>query len=93
MRWKPRQEAGLICLPSVLGNNLDDSAAKFLSEALTVSYLILNPDGYFTSEKSSSCCFIFYLQGDYVVKELDLSHNSFCEAGGTHLGEMLGTVL
>lgn len=53
----------------------------------------LDLDGYFTSEKSSRCCFIFYSQGDYVVKELDLSNNSFCEAGGEYLGQMLGTVL
>lgn len=26
-----------------------------------------------------------------MVTELDLSHNNFCESGGEHLGDMLGT--
>ncbi|KAM8831650.1 uncharacterized protein AB9W97_003160 [Spinachia spinachia] len=46
------------------GNHFDDSAAKYLADALKV---------------------------DYVVKELDLSHNNIFDAGGEHLSHMLGT--
>nr|XP_040016442.1 leucine-rich repeat-containing protein 74A-like isoform X1 [Gasterosteus aculeatus aculeatus]XP_040016443.1 leucine-rich repeat-containing protein 74A-like isoform X1 [Gasterosteus aculeatus aculeatus]XP_040016445.1 leucine-rich repeat-containing protein 74A-like isoform X1 [Gasterosteus aculeatus aculeatus] len=54
----------LTCTFLHAGNHFDDSAAKYLADALKV---------------------------DYIVKELDLSHNNIFDAGGEHLGHMLAS--
>lgn len=43
--------------------------------------------------RSHCLCTFVSLQGNYQVKELDLSHNEFCEKGGQLLGQMLGNLI
>lgn len=43
--------------------------------------------------RSHCLCTFVSLQGNYQVKELDLSHNEFSEKGGQLLGQMLGNLI
>lgn len=43
--------------------------------------------------RSHRLCTFVSLQGNYQVKELDLSHNEFSEKGGQLLGQMLGNLI
>lgn len=45
----------------------------------------------FVKDDRSSRSLTFCLQANSRIKELDLSHNEFCERGGEYLGQLLGT--
>uniref|UniRef100_A0A663DQN1 Leucine rich repeat containing 74A n=1 Tax=Aquila chrysaetos chrysaetos TaxID=223781 RepID=A0A663DQN1_AQUCH len=92
---------GAICITEMLrensslqelnmsNNHLDTAGAEAIASLLldNMSYLhILRLSG------GSHClCTFVSLQGNYQVKELDLSHNEFSEKGGQLLGQMLAS--
>uniref|UniRef100_A0A8B9N103 Leucine rich repeat containing 74A n=1 Tax=Accipiter nisus TaxID=211598 RepID=A0A8B9N103_9AVES len=94
---------GAICITEMLrensslqelnmsNNHLDTAGAEAFASLLldNMSYLhTLQLSG------GSHClCTFVSLQGNYQVKELDLSHNEFSEKGGQLLGQMLGNLI
>ncbi|NXX42954.1 LR74A protein, partial [Tricholaema leucomelas] len=95
------QAEGAICIAEMLrensslqelnisNNHLDRAGAEAIAALLleNLSYLhALRLSG----DLSRCFCTFVSLQGNYQVKELDLSHNDFSEKGGQLLGQMLG---
>ncbi|NXL43269.1 LR74A protein, partial [Podilymbus podiceps] len=78
---------------NISNNHLDTAGAEAIASLLldNMSYLhVLQLSGGLYVPKQSHCLHPFVsLQGNYQVKELDLSHNEFCEKGGQLLGQML----
>ncbi|NXE76867.1 LR74A protein, partial [Cochlearius cochlearius] len=98
---------GAICIAEMLrensslqklnlsNNHLDTAGAEAIASLLldNMSYLhALQLSGGLYAPKQSHClCTFVSLQGNYQVKELDLSHNEFHEKGGQLLGQMLAS--
>ncbi|NXX63543.1 LR74A protein, partial [Scopus umbretta] len=80
---------------NISNNHLDTAGAEAIASLLldNLSYLhALQLSGSLYAPKQSHClCTFVSLQGNYQVKELDLSHNEFCEKGGQLLGQMLAS--
>ncbi|NXE12384.1 LR74A protein, partial [Lophotis ruficrista] len=78
---------------NISNNHLDTAGAEAIASLLldNMSYLhALQLSGGLYALKQSHCvCTFVSLQGNYQVKELDLSHNGFSEKGGQLLGQML----
>ncbi|NXU50790.1 LR74A protein, partial [Turnix velox] len=78
---------------NISNNNLDTAGAEAFANLLldNVSNLrALQLSGELAGRSHCPCTFVS-LQGNFQVKELDLSHNEFSEKGGQLLGQMLGT--
>ncbi|NXS44360.1 LR74A protein, partial [Balaeniceps rex] len=80
---------------NISNNHLDTAGAEAIASLLldNMSYLhALQLSGGLYAPKQSHClCTFVSLQGNYQVKELDLSHNEFYEKGGQLLGQMLAS--
>ncbi|NXV95203.1 LR74A protein, partial [Calonectris borealis] len=80
---------------NISNNHLDTAGAEAIASLLldNLSYLhALQLSGGLYAPKQSHClCTFVSLQGNYRVKELDLSHNEFYEKGGQLLGQMLAS--
>ncbi|KGL94945.1 Uncharacterized protein C14orf166B, partial [Charadrius vociferus] len=70
--------SALLTYFSFPGNNFGEETAPYFAEALMLA-------------RSHRLCTFVSLQGNYQVKELDLSHNEFSEKGGQLLGQMLAS--
>ncbi|KAF1547625.1 Leucine-rich repeat-containing protein 74A, partial [Eudyptula minor] len=82
---------------NISNNHLDTAGAEAIASLLldNMSYLhTLQLSGRLWLQlagRSHCLCTFVSLQGNYQVKELDLSHNEFCEKGGQLLGQMLAS--
>ncbi|NXG59084.1 LR74A protein, partial [Hemiprocne comata] len=80
---------------NISNNHLDTAGAEAIASLLldNMSRLhVLKLSGGLYAPKQSYClCTFVSLQGNYQVKELDLSHNEFSEKGGQLLGQMLAS--
>ncbi|KAF1676412.1 LR74A protein, partial [Pygoscelis papua] len=82
---------------NISNNHLDTAGAEAIASLLldNMSYLhTLQLSGGLWLQlagRSHCLCTFVSLQGNYQVKELDLSHNEFCEKGGQLLGQMLAS--
>ncbi|KAM9290112.1 LOW QUALITY PROTEIN: leucine-rich repeat-containing protein 74A [Cariama cristata] len=80
---------------NISNNHLATAGAETIASLLldNVSYLhTLQLSGGLYAPKRPHCLGTFVsLQGNYQVKELDLSHNKFSEKGGQFLGQMLAS--
>ncbi|NXD05816.1 LR74A protein, partial [Nothocercus nigrocapillus] len=79
---------------NISNNHLGTEGAEAIARLLldNMSYLqVLQLSGGWLqlAGRAHSLCMIFSLQGNYQLKELDLSHNKFSEKGGQLLGQML----
>ncbi|NXG83739.1 LR74A protein, partial [Stercorarius parasiticus] len=98
---------GAICIAEMLrensslqklnmsNNNLDTAGAKAIASLLLDNMSSLHAlqlsGGLYLARRSHCLCTFVSLQGNYQVKELDLSHNEFSEKGGQLLGQMLAS--
>ncbi|NXX92537.1 LR74A protein, partial [Centropus bengalensis] len=96
---------GAICLMEMLqlnatlqklnisNNHLDTDGAEAIAGLLMENMSdirVLQLSGGLCAPRQSHClCTFVSLQGNYKVKELDLSHNEFSEKGGQFLGQMI----
>ncbi|NXJ62192.1 LR74A protein, partial [Rostratula benghalensis] len=89
------QENSCLQKLNISNNHLDTAGAKAIASLLlnNTSYIYaLQLSGELYLARRSHClCTFVSLQGNYQVKELDLSHNEFSEKGGQLLGQMLAT--
>ncbi|NXA18224.1 LR74A protein, partial [Ibidorhyncha struthersii] len=79
---------------NISNNHLDTAGAEAIASLLldNLSYLhALQLSGGLYLARSYCLCTFVSLQGNYQVKELDLSHNEFSEKGGQLLGQMLAS--
>ncbi|KAF1491669.1 Leucine-rich repeat-containing protein 74A, partial [Megadyptes antipodes antipodes] len=82
---------------NISNNHLDTAGAEAIARLLldNMSYLhTLQLSGGLWLQlagRSHCLCIFVSLQGNYRVKELDLSHNEFYEKGGQLLGQMLAS--
>ncbi|NXN71926.1 LR74A protein, partial [Himantopus himantopus] len=79
---------------NISNNHLDTAGAEAIASLLldNLSYLhALQLSGGLYLARSYCLCTYVSLQGNYQVKELDLSHNEFSEKGGQLLGQMLAS--
>ncbi|NXD75708.1 LR74A protein, partial [Halcyon senegalensis] len=80
---------------NISSNHLGTAGAEAIASLLldNMSYLhALQLSGGLYEPKQSYClCTFVSLQGNYQVKELDLSHNEFSDKGGQLLGQMLAS--
>ncbi|NXC67150.1 LR74A protein, partial [Anhinga anhinga] len=78
---------------NISNNHLDTAGAEAIASLLldNMSYLraLRLSGGLYLAGRSHCLCTFVSLQGNYQVKELDLSHNEFCDKGGQLLGQML----
>ncbi|NXX77092.1 LR74A protein, partial [Urocolius indicus] len=74
-------------------NHLGTAGAKAIANLLldNMSYLhtLRLSGGLYACKQSHCLCTFVSLQENYLLKELDLSHNEFSEKGGQLLGQML----
>ncbi|NWX19856.1 LR74A protein, partial [Aegotheles bennettii] len=78
---------------NISNNHLDTAGAEAIASLLldNMSYLrALKLSGGPPKQSHCLCTFVS-LQGNYRVKEMDLSHNEFSEKGGQLLGQMLAS--
>ncbi|NXV26616.1 LR74A protein, partial [Rissa tridactyla] len=80
---------------NISNNNLDTAGAKAIASLLLDNMSSLHAlqlsGGPYLAGRSHCLCTFVSLQGNYQVKELDLSHNKFSEKGGQLLGQMLAS--
>ncbi|NXV53986.1 LR74A protein, partial [Uria aalge] len=80
---------------NISNNNLDTAGAKAIASLLLDNMSSLHAlqlsGGLYLARRSHCLCMFVSLQGNYQVKELDLSHNEFSEKGGQLLGQMLAS--
>ncbi|NXW26559.1 LR74A protein, partial [Phaetusa simplex] len=80
---------------NISNNNLDTAGAKAIASLLLDNKSSLHAlqlsGGLYLARRSHCLCTFVSLQGNYQVKELDLSHNEFSEKGGQLLGQMLAS--
>ncbi|NWU66488.1 LR74A protein, partial [Pterocles burchelli] len=73
-----------------LGTAGAEAIASLLLDNMSYLHALQLSGGLYTPTQFSLLTFVF-LQGNYRVKELDLSHNEFNEKGGQLLGQMLAS--
>ncbi|NXY69054.1 LR74A protein, partial [Glareola pratincola] len=80
---------------NISNNHLDTAGAKAIASLLLDNMSNLHAlqlsGGLYLSRRSHCLCTFVSLQGNYQVKEMDLSHNEFSEKGGQLLGQMLAS--
>ncbi|NXV16946.1 LR74A protein, partial [Cepphus grylle] len=80
---------------NISNNNLGRAGAKAIASLLLDNMSSLHAlqlsGGLYLGRRSHCLCMFVSLQGNYQVKELDLSHNEFSEKGGQLLGQMLAS--
>ncbi|NWU48314.1 LR74A protein, partial [Dromas ardeola] len=80
---------------NISNNHLDTAGAKAIASLLLDNMSNLHAlhlsGGLYLARRSHCFCSFVSLQGNYQVKELDLSHNEFSEKGGQLLGQMLAS--